>query len=95
MYVHLFLAQKFSKKSPKIIGNKCSQYVCLPKAENLTAMKKCKFHQFQVVLAGAENLTAKINKTENAFSPTLPVMLFNRKRNSKMLQKTNAVQNQC
>ena len=33
----------------------------------------------------------KSNKTENAFSPTLPAMLFNRERNSKMLQKTNAV----
>ena len=33
------------------------------------------------------------NKTENAFSPTLPAMLFHRERNCKMLQKTNAVQN--
>ena len=30
------------------------------------------------------------NKTENAFSPTLPEMLFDRKKNHKMLQNTNA-----
>ena len=34
-----------------------------------------------------------INKTENAFSPTLPEMLFDREKNHKMLQNTNAEQN--
>ena len=29
-------------------------------------------------------------KTENAFSPTLPEMLFDRKKNHKILQNTNA-----
>ena len=32
----------------------------------------------------------KLNKTENAFSPTLPEMLFDRKKNHKILQNTNA-----
>ena len=32
----------------------------------------------------------KVNKTENSFSPTLPEMLFDRKKNHKMLQNTSA-----
>ena len=35
------------------------------------------------------------DKTENTFSPTLPEMLFDIKRNSKLLQNTNAVPMQC
>ena len=30
----------------------------------------------------------ELNKTENAFSPTLPEMLFDRKKIHKMLQNT-------
>ena len=34
------------------------------------------------------------NKTENAFSRTLPAMLFNREKKYQMLQKINGVQKQ-
>ena len=32
----------------------------------------------------------QLNKTENAFSPTLPEKLFDRKKDHKMLQNTSA-----